>query len=452
MKPTIGYRILVALLVSLIFTSSFIVHMPVEIQEKVFGRTIIEEPLYSDVTIDMYKSLFLSDSICRAYSSSSESTGIGFYPDSAKKFCVGEDFFPLPLRDYRFPYPPLTIGLWFISTYLAYSIASARHSIGVNPLATIDAYMIFYFMYSFLIFLAVMVSAQIVVSLLKNVCRENSRKYLVLPIGIATPSMLVYLLHGYDIYAQLLTVLGLYMFSKKRYGLSSLMFGLASCISPYVLVLIIPLLFFLYRKSAFDSLLYSLLGFLGGLTPYLILYILSPSSVTKLVNTILLGYCNSCIYLFILNNIWSYYGRAFSVAAITFFTLLLMSLKSRRSLEGEISRFILLLAFTILFSYSFPPQVFLLVLPLLVIFSSNNTRILFSILLADALNALIIPLWFKDYEIRQILIKYINIPLKYSPWTPDSPIQWIAQLRNIILFIVLLAITTEYLMLGDYRE
>ena len=438
------------MLVSLIFTGSFIAHMPIEIQERIFGKTIIQEPLYSDATTDMYKSLFLSDSVCKAYSSESESTGAGFYPDSAKRFCIGEDFFPLPLRDYRFAYPPLTIGLWLIPTYLTY--ITVKHSVGTNPLATIDAYMTFYFINSFLLFLVIMVSTQIVVSLLKNVYGGNDRKYSALLIGIATPSMLVYLLHGYDIYAQLLTVLGLYMFSKKRYGLSSLMFGLAGCISPYVLVLVIPLLFFLYRKSMFNSLLYSILGFLGGLTPYLILYVLSPASAMKMLNNIFLGYCNNCIYLLLFHSIWSDYGRAFSIAIITFFTLFIMSLKSKRSLEGEISRFILLLTFTILFSYSFPPQVFLLVLPLLVVFSSSNIRVLVSLLLADTLNALIIPLWFKDYEIREILVKYINIPLQYSPWTLDSPIQWIAQLRNLILFIVLLAITTEYLMLGDYGE
>ena len=98
----------------------------------------------------------------------------------------------------------------------------------------------------------------------------------------------------------------------------------------------------------------------------------------------------------------------------------------------------MLLVISITLSLEFPPQSFILIAPFLPIYLYHRKE-KFSIIIADLLNALIIILWFKDLELRK-LFGFLDLPIKYSPQTLDSPVQIIAQTRNVILIIIFIII------------
>jgi len=65
-----------------------------------------------------------------------------------------------------------------------------------------------------------------------------------------------------------------------------------------------------------------------------------------------------------------------------------------------------------------------------------DTKLLDIYILSDIANFGIIATFFKDLEIRRILGSFLGVEVKYSPWTIDSPVQWLAMIRNITLLII----------------
>jgi hypothetical protein len=49
-------------------------------------------------------------------------------------------------------------------------------------------------------------------------------------------------------------------------------------------------------------------------------------------------------------------------------------------------------------------------------------------------------MFFKDFDLRAFISKYTNIRVVFSPWTLDSPVQWVAFIRNLILLIIFLSV------------
>ncbi|MEZ0394085.1 MAG: hypothetical protein ABWK00_03460 [Desulfurococcaceae archaeon] len=95
----------------------------------------------------------------------------------------------------------------------------------------------------------------------------------------------------------------------------------------------------------------------------------------------------------------------------------------------------LAIAGSIVLSPAFTPQLMVILIPLHVaLFGGAET----ALRLSDLLNSMIIPLWFADAQIREQLAELgFRIVVEQNPMSLSSPVQWIAQARNLLCLYVL---------------
>ncbi|ABN69982.1 hypothetical protein Smar_0882 [Staphylothermus marinus F1] len=433
------YDVLLVITISALFLISFIVHMPVESQKILFGKTIVETPVYSDFVAN-YRSIFMNNNACKNVLANKAVSTMWFDNNVFKKYCHGSMFYPIPYIHYYIDLPPLTGVVWFISTYTAYITGS--HTRG-NPLFSIEGLTTAYVTHSIIMFVSLMVFLYFYRKTLFRRGITGYKNYLLL----ITSSLIVYGVYGWELFALVFLFVFLYEAIVSKDSIIPYVFlGLFSSAYYLGLVLVIYYLYkFFLNKGVMSNKFLTGLGI--GLLPYLALLLLSPQSMATWYNNLLnnLG-CNNCIYVFISNNLNDQYLRAIAYIVISALFVIystLLSLDEDPTIETTI-----ILMVTVVFNIVFLPQTLLILQPLLILLATRLRDIItyYSI---DILNSGIILLWFKDFELRKYL-EFLGLPLKQSPTTIDSPVQWIAQTRNILLILFLLSITMSYI--NKHRE
>ncbi|MCD6301395.1 MAG: hypothetical protein J7L82_04915, partial [Staphylothermus sp.] len=248
-------------------------------------------------------------------------------------------------------------------------------------------------------------------------------------------SFIVYLIYSWEIVFLYIILLSVERMYKQKFDfLTYLLIGLSASINYIGWIIVIYLLYTFLTTNKLDM---NIKGLAIGLLPYLIVLIISPIYLSETFNYIAsLSYCNNCIYLLTTIDPWSQYMRAIAfIVLVCIFTIIFPFLDIRSEPIKTIS---ILLSISVILSLEFPPQSFILIAPFLSIYLYQY-REKFSFLLADLLNALIIVLWFRDLELRK-LFNFLGLPIKHSPQTLDSPIQLIAQTRNVLLLVLTIVI------------
>ncbi|ADI32674.1 hypothetical protein Shell_1586 [Staphylothermus hellenicus DSM 12710] len=430
---------LVVIILSALFLVSFIVHMPVESQKLLFGKTIIHSPVYSDFVAN-YRSILMNNYACRDALANKAVSTTWFNNDVFKKYCSGSMFYPIPYIHYYIDLPPLTGIVWFISTYTAYITGSHTDS---NPLFSIEGLTIAYIVYSVIMFVSLMFFLYFYRKTLFRRGIVGFKNYLLL----ITLSLVVYGAYGWELFALVFLFIFIYEAIVSKDSIIPYVFlGLFS--SAYYLGLILVIYYlckFFLNKEAVSNKFLTGLGI--GLLPYLVLLLLSPQSVVTWYNNVLnnLG-CNNCIYVFISNNLNDQYLRAIAYVVVSVLFIIYSALLSLE--EDPVIETTIILMISVVFNIVFLPQTLLILQPLIIL-SITRLRDIIAYYSIDILNSGIILLWFKDYELRKYL-EFLGLPPKQSPTTIDSPVQWIAQMRNILLILFLLTITMSYI--NKHRE
>jgi len=212
-----------------------------------------------------------------------------------EEFARGVYKCPLPYIDYKFKYPPLVGLIWYFSTCIAFNYAEDLKS----------AIRVHYYVQSAIttVFYTIIITA--LTTLLEDV-KPDQRSLLGILIYLL-PSTIIFFNYNWDIVAAALVVTGVLCTIKKRYFQAGLLQGL----SVSAKILTVGVVFYYIIKLRLvegekKALLKYVTGFsASGVAPFVALAVISPRGFTEFLSHHAGWYCENCLYLPIVRDIYS---------------------------------------------------------------------------------------------------------------------------------------------------
>jgi len=427
-----GDRVVKALalaIAALVCAASFAIHYPV----LALGKKIHNFGLqYSDIFYGVFMSKFVSATPIHA--TQFYSTWLNLRV--AYKLLNGTRVCPMPYKDYVFEYPPLVGALWAVTTCASLRLVLPPHF----SVLFYKQYMqrvgaLNYVLQSIAISVAMVVGVYALIDIARSIDVDPRRAFLY----ILAPSTFMYTIYNWDAIASAFTLWGLREFMRGRALRSGVLVGLggATMILPFAFA--VPAIYDYVQRRDRDALSRFVLGLvLGGGVPFIILAVLAPRGFEALINHYAGWFCENCVFIIAVHRVSSVIYRALSIALMTLLMTLTIAVDMSRSGKCVAYAAFLSLASVIVFNYVFAPQMWLLISPLAALILRGWELPTFVV--ADAANAGIILAFFKDLELRIALSKFISLPIQQNPWSIASPVQWIAQLRNLLILAIYISI------------
>ncbi|MDK6029188.1 hypothetical protein QPL79_07410 [Ignisphaera sp. 4213-co] len=431
------YYVFIAIVVASSLAFSIYIHFPYPLNRDVFGNTGF---LYSDIVYGVFVPRFLD--VVSPFGSLDDSkiSGYWYSREVVLKLVSGNiDVFscPAPYRDYKFEYPPLTALIWYFSTCTSFLYVYKFVGVPKNPLDYRSLVSNYVIPIHFAIQSAVLaVSAILMAIYMIRIAKAVGSSWSRVLIFFVLPSTVIYMIYNWDVLTASLVVIAVYELINERYGVGGALLGLATSAKLIPLFAVIAIGYDMLQKSLRKEIGYEKItsfatGFtLFGAAPYMVVAAFFSKGFSDFVNHHMTWYCENCLYLPIVHDIYNPIHRILFYTLATIFMLLVMTVEIsnwRKLVEVSLQA----IATGIVFNYIFSPQMILLITPLALL--AIPKTLIAPYIFADAASASIILMFFKDQEIRQAIAKYVEIPVKFSPWTIDSPVQWVATIRNAIL-------------------
>ncbi len=387
---------------------------------------------YSDIVYGVYYPRFSPDPAV--------SSRYWYNAEALESLLRGEPRCPVPYVDYAFEYPPLVGLLWYSTTCLSALATAGEH----RPSVRVDRIAELHFALN-----AAALSIFVVLSVLFLWKLAESLGWAFGPrvatLWLLLPSTVLYSVYNWDAMCAALALGSLVAFARRRYLASGLLLG-ASVAAKLMTASVAYVLFLhlLFGKRG-DARLRDAGHFLAGLAvagalPYLALLALSPAGFRDFVTHHYAWYCENCLYMVFVHDIHSPAHRLLAIASVSALAaaVALLVARGRGSEDGLLPyRLSAVSALgAVLSNYVFSPQMVLLFSPLVLAFSRRASRALYAV--SDVANFSIMFSFFRDYELR-LFLREVGIPVsvRFSPWTIDSPVQWFAAARNLLLLVVL---------------
>jgi len=362
------------------------------------------------------------------------------------KLMTGTRIFVYPYVDYMLEYPPVIGAIWAVSVNIALLINlpenySPHYYVEKYPAIASTHYLINALINAFFFLLLVLCIVKATVQL-----KVSWKRLLLLAL---LPSIYMYLVYNWDVISAFLLLIGIVCFHEERYLFSGVCIGL-SIAAKVLSVLTVPLLLaILVRKNGWrtNKLLLFVAGLTAGSSGFILQAVIAYRSFLDFISYHASWYCENCIYQLVLPDIFSIAHRIASAIAITITIMFITITAWRKPPSGlkELSTLTLcaVVASTAL-NYVFSPQMILMITPLALLALDRRKLALYAA--SDTLNALIMILFFQDGYLRRILYG-LGFPValkEFSPWTIDSPIQWISVLRSMILIYIMVSLITSF--------
>ncbi len=397
---------------------------------------------YSDIVYGVFHPIFGAETL-DSYQKLSDRW---FHPEVLERLASGTKLCPLPYVDYKFEYPPLIGALWSLTTCVSIYLAFPNHYTRLDYPDLIDRAAALHFELQAAILGASFILLVYMLYRMAELAEVSWRRVLLF---ILLPSTVVYLTYNWDILATALMVGGLYAFLRRRYIASGILFGLAidAKLLPVAPALIV--LYELLQRKLRDGESEPLVNYTTSLTitalaPFALLILFAPQGFNAMVQQHASWYCENCIYMLINpEDLWSPIHRITAMVLIPL-SLLLLATKPLDTPRVTLSITAAAITSITLFNYVFTPQMMLMITPLLVLAVPTDID-LSAITIADFANAAVILLFFEDSKLRSMLSPILGIGTQYNPWALDSPTQWAAQLRNILLLITWISLVATTL-------
>jgi uncharacterized membrane protein len=330
-----------------------------------------------------------------------------------------------PYTDYSFEYTPLIAIQWMAVTRIALLLSAY----GYDPMLSIlrTTYVIntiFYIIYILAIY---------------AIYRRIEASKISLSLAIASPSMIYYLFYNWDISASTLMVLGSLLFLRGRILTSSSLLGLAASTKIFPGMVLLSLTIIIARKDYRKALKFLTTGLFVASAPYLALSILSPPALIYILSYHSSWYCENCFYVLFTDDIFDPMLRSISVPLMIIIPLFFIIYILRYSSPLEHTRYmvppLIATSLSISLSYVYSPQMNIMISPLYLVL---RDKALYILIIQDILNTLIMVLWFHE----DLITEALGIESR-GPWYRESPIQWIAFARIILIWVIGLLITRE---------
>ena len=419
---------------SVVALSTFI-HMPTtSIPLEIIGMK------YSDIVYGVFLDIFSPENIDRPIK-----LGMRWYNSTLfTLFITGQSkYCPLPYIDYFLEYPPVVALIMLFSTCTSFNLVLPQeydYTTYSNLIISIAQYHLVLNALIILVFALLMVTYLVKLINLLNLHDRLNRVIIMLFL----PSFMIYSVYNWDIIASSLFIMSLYYLCKKRLIVSSILIGLSilTKLLPALFVVTFTLSFIFGNnyviKTGKDLFKYVFTSVLLILMVVLPIHVASPEVLSDFLMYHGGWYCENCLYQIFIRDLNDPLHRLLALI-FTLLTIIVSSLKIKVNSHMDLLRLALIsiIASTVL-NYIFTPQMILLIAPLALVVLSK--RELIPYLVADVANTLMMVLFFMDEELRRLVNMYLgmNLNTTFNPWSIDSPIQWLAMLRNILLLILLI--------------
>ncbi len=430
-------RIIVSAIIaafSVIALSTFI-HMPTtSIPLEIIGMK------YSDIVYGVFLDIFSPENIDRPIKLNMRwynSTLFTLFITGQSKHC------PLPYIDYFLEYPPVVALIMLFSTCTSFNLVLPQEYDYItysNLIMSIAQYHLALNALTILIFTLLMITYLIKLINLLSLHNRLNRVIIMLLL----PSFIIYSVYNWDIIASSLFIMSLYYLCKKRLIVSSILIGLS------ILTKLLPALFVVtftlsiifgnnyIIKSGKDLFKYISTSVLLILTVVLPIHIASPEVLSDFLMYHGRWYCENCLYQILIRDLNDPLHRLLALI-FTSLIIIVSSLKIKVNSCMDLLRLALISTITsTVLNYIFTPQMILLIGPLALVLLNRRELILYVV--ADVANTLMMILFFMDEELRRLVNMYLgmNLSTTFNPWSLDSPIQWLAMARNILLLTLLI--------------
>lgn len=370
--------------------------------------------------------------------------------EALKGLVEGRETCPVPYIDYLFEYPPVVGLLWYLTTCL-----SIKTVLRENVLAKAGLHFHrvaeLHFILNSVIILCALISTALLLPALSSTARNSRLNVVTAALWLVLPSTVLYSVYNWDLICAVLALAGLVLFCEKKYFSSGALLGLSVTTKLMTASIAYALLLHLLLKMRRTARTGNAARFAVGLTvfgaaPYAALFTLSPRGFHDFIAHHSTWYCENCLYLPFIHDIFSPLHRLLAISSVAVLAVTIAhTVYMKRDVEDclwlyKVSACSVLGA--VLFNYVFSPQMVLLFSPLVMALYSEPSRVAY--LVSDSMNFLIMFFFFYDYELRY-LFSSVGIPVeaRFSPWTIDSPIQWFATVRNMLLLLVLVVEFTK---------
>jgi len=400
----------------LLLIASFILHMPVEVQQHLFHTVLNPNPFYNDLYSSYYKGILANP--CG-------SPDKWFNQVARATLCNGGSVFPIPYVDYKLPEPPLAGVAFLAISGLAFLFS--------NNFSSLTYATAFYIIQSIVSSISIIVALALFYKMLSHRIEEQW-----IPLGFA--SILVYGIYGFDSLILPLYILLLSSLLAREHHKALLYAGLLTAWNPFFTVLL-----GLSLAYALESPL-PLRHYAGLLIPpaaFTGLYLANPSSPGFIVSNYLTPVFNSSIY-WLLTGVAS--TQALYAVAWGVLSTIILILYGLRPLGKPIAVHTALLTLVAwVLNPVAVPQTILFTIPLLYLINADS-RLRASAKLSEILNALVILLWFHDRFLREVLNNTLGLglPVENNPASTSSPVFWIIQVRNVFLIALTLRMISDY--------
>ncbi len=405
---------------------------------------------YSDIVYGLFNPIF-RDIV--GYGSTPQRQAIErrwFNSELAIELSTARRVCPLPYRDYKFEYPPIVGLLWIGSVCTSiYLLLPESYTISRYIELSRVVMEMHYNIHSavLIVFLMVLTIYMFRISKLAGISWWRVALFLILP------STILYTIYNWDVITAAFIVAAIYYMMVRRYLASGIMMGLAISTKLLPIVLASIIVYDMVQKCRrgelhIKHLIEMVLGIsITGLAPYFAILAFSYNGFLYFLEHHSQWYCENCIYSIFTWDIWSPYNRIYAMVSIYIAFLLLLALDVNYTNYRQIMGIAMTsMVIVTALNYVFSPQMILMITPIAVL--ALEAKYLPLLVVADTANFGIMALFYKDLEARKWLTNNlgIKVDLVSSPWTPDSPVQMAALVRNIVLIII--AVTTVY---GAFR-
>lgn len=390
---------------------------------------------YSDIVFGVFYPRFSAD-----YESSSR---YWYNVEVLRMLIEGKAVCPAPYVDYSFEYPPLVGLLWYLST--CFSIATVLRAGPVLPHAGShihDIAELHFAANALFLSLSLLLSVLFLHRLL--VTLPGKPDFLGIATWLILPSTVLYTVYNWDAICLSLALGSLVAFQRKRYFTSGALIGasIAAKLMTAPIAYTVSLYLLLRpcgERKPRDFVSFLLGTSIFGVAPYVALLVASPRGFFDFIAHHSTWYCENCLYLLFVHDIFSRLHRTLAVASVALLAVAIALTVLARRCEAELSWLCKLSALStlgaVLFNYVFSPQMVLLFSPLVMVLFGKTSRTMY--IASDIANFLIMALFFYDSDLRYLLNRFgVPVEVRFSPWTIDSPVQWLAAVRNVLLLLI----------------
>jgi len=330
----------------------------------------------------------------------------------------------LPYVDYRFEYPPVIACLFYASSVISLDLARW---------ADVARGSAFYTVFTLAFLLPAYVSY---LKGVKDASKLLNSSWSRLLFAAAGFGIAYYVVYNFDIIAIAFAIFSLLVLIRGNARSAGVLLALSVASKVVTGVILLPSLLYLARRSIRSAVSYFLCFLLTMGATFGPLYVFARTGLEEMFKWHATWYCENCFYVMIASDIHSESWRLVSQALMVVIPVAVM-LATRQTDEERtlVHRSLLMVPALISVSWVYSPQMNVMIAPAYLL--ATSPLVLGALALSDFLNVLIMVFFFRP----EMLCSLFRIWVCPDVWGRESPLQWIAFSRIVLLWLFIVACT-----------